>query len=157
MTKDKEQESQKQTKEEIKLSEKEIKNIPKKKGQKKPLDNKDIKLSKEKTEKLPDNRDQVKPGMIVAVHEKVVDTTPKGENRERIQVFKGIVLARKHGQEKGASLTVRKESDGVGVEKIFPIYSPLIERIVIQKKFKTRRAKLYFLRDSKKRLKEIKG
>lgn len=86
------------------------------------------------------------------MHEKVVDVTPKGEPRERIQIFTGMVLARKHGREPGATITVRKESEGVGVEKIFPLASPLIERIVIDERFKTRRAKLYFLRRSKKRL-----
>lgn len=103
-----------------------------------------------------DDRDKVRAGMIVSVHEKVVDTTPKGEIKERIQIFKGMVLGRKHGNEPGASITVRKESDGVGVEKIFPIHSPLVDRIVIDKVFKIRRAKLYFLRDSKKKLREMK-
>ena len=114
--------------------------------------------TKEQTSKLipKDDRELVRSGMTVSVHEKVVDVTPKGEPRERIQIFTGMVLARKHGSEPGASITVRKESEGVGVEKIFPVYSPLIVRIVILKKFKTRRAKLYFLRDSKKRLKEMK-
>lgn len=113
---------------------------------------------KSSKKKLPvkDDRDIIRSGMTVSVHEKVIDVTPKGEPRERIQIFTGMVLARKHGREPGASITVRKESEGVGVEKIFPVYSPLIERIVILKQFKTRRAKLYFLRDSKKRLKEIK-
>ncbi|MEK9165341.1 MAG: 50S ribosomal protein L19 [Patescibacteria group bacterium] len=103
-----------------------------------------------------DDRDKVRAGMIVSVHEKVVDTTPKGEIKERIQIFKGMVLARKHGNEPGASITVRKDSDGVGVEKIFPVHSPLVDRIVIDKVFKIRRAKLYFLRDSKKKLREMK-
>ena len=103
-----------------------------------------------------DDRDIVSSGMIVSVHEKIIDTTPKGEKRERVQVFTGMVLARKHGRETGATITVRKKSGEVGVEKIFPVYSPIIERIVIDKRFKIRRAKMYFLRDSKKRLKAIK-
>ncbi|MBI4359660.1 MAG: 50S ribosomal protein L19 [Candidatus Jacksonbacteria bacterium] len=103
-----------------------------------------------------DDRDFARAGMIVSVHEKVVDVTPKGEPRERTQIFTGMVLARKHGKEKGATITVRKESDGVGVEKIFPVHSPLVSSIVVDKKFRTRRAKLYFLRDSKKRIKEMK-
>ncbi len=114
------------------------------------------KSKQEKKYIAQDDRDKVRAGMIVSVHEKVVDTTPKGEVKERIQIFKGMVLARKHGNEPGAAITVRKESDGVGVEKIFPIHSPLVARIVIDKVFKTRRSKLYFLRDSNKRLKEIK-
>lgn len=103
-----------------------------------------------------DDRERVSSGMIVSVYEKIIDKTPKGEDRERVQVFKGMVLARKHGKEPGATITVRKQSDKVQVEKIFPVYSPLIERIAIEKKFKTRRAKLYFLRGSKKRLREVK-
>jgi len=117
------------------------------------------KQEKGKTSKKPtlkDDRGKVRSGMIVNVHEKVVDTTPKGEKRERIQIFKGMVLARKHGREAGASITVRKQSGDFGVEKIFPVYSPIIERIVIEKTFKTRRSKLYFLRNSKKRLREVK-
>ena len=93
--------------------------------------------------------------MGLSVYEKIIDTTPKGEPRQRVQVFKGMVLARKHGSEPGASITVRKQSGDVNVEKIFPIYSPLVERIVIEKRFRVRRGKLYFLRKSKKRLKEI--
>jgi large subunit ribosomal protein L19 len=103
-----------------------------------------------------DDREKIRPGMIVSVYEKIKDTTPKGETRERVQVFKGMVLARKHGREQGATITVRKESGGIGVEKIFPVYSPIVERIVIEKQFKVRRSKLYFLRVSQKRLKEVK-
>lgn len=113
-------------------------------------------VKKKKAKSKRDDRDQVRPGMVVSVHERIVDTTPKGEERTRIQIFKGMVLARKHGHEPGATITVKKQSDLVGVEKIFPIYSPLVERIVIEKRFKVRRSKLYFLRDSKKRLREIK-
>lgn len=116
---------------------------------------KEEKSSKKKSS-AQDDRSLVRSGMTVSVHEKVVDVTPKGEPRERVQIFTGMVLARKHGAEPGATITVRKESEGVGVEKIFPVMSPLIDRIVIKKQFKTRRAKLYFLRDSKKRLKEVK-
>ena len=105
---------------------------------------------------LIDDRERVRSGMVVKVHEKVLDRTPKGEERQRIQIFKGMVLARTHGSTPGATIMVRKESDGVAVEKIFPLYSPLVERIVIDKTFKTRRSKLYFLREGVNRLKEIK-
>jgi large subunit ribosomal protein L19 len=117
------------------------------------------KQEKKKTSEKPilkDDRGKVRSGMIVSVHEKIIDTTAKGERRERIQIFKGMVLARKHGREPGATITVRKQSGDFGVEKIFPIYSPIIERVVIEKIFKTRRSKLYFLRGSKKRLRELK-
>ena len=66
---------------------------------------------------------------------------------------KGIVLARKHGAEAGATFTVRRNTNGFGVEKIFPLYTPIIDRIEIVKRSKTRRSKLYYMRD--KALKEI--
>ncbi len=84
----------------------------------------------------------IKPGDTVKVHQKIVD-----KGKTRIQIFEGIVLARKHGDEPGATFTVRKVSSGVGVEKIFPLYSPLIEQIEIVKRSKVRRAKLYFIRE----------
>lgn len=71
----------------------------------------------------------------------------------RLQAFEGIVLARKHGTEAGATFTVRKVSNGVGVERIFPLFSPMIDRIEMVKKTKTRRSKLYYIRD--KAVKEI--
>ena len=74
--------------------------------------------------------------------------------------MEGLVLSRKHGFEPGATFTVRKVASGVGVERTFPLYSPSIERIEILKKSKTRRSKLYFIRDKavkevRKRLKSI--
>jgi large subunit ribosomal protein L19 len=65
----------------------------------------------------------------------------------RLQAFEGIVLARKHGHEPGATLTVRKVASGVGVERIFPLYSPLIDKIELLKKARARRSKLYYIRD----------
>ena len=62
-------------------------------------------------------------------------------------MFEGLVLARKHGSEAGATFTVRKISHGVGVERIFTLYSPSIEKIEIIRRAKVRRAKLYFIRD----------
>jgi large subunit ribosomal protein L19 len=77
----------------------------------------------------------------------------KEGDKTRLQAFEGLVLARKHGKEAGATFTVRKVIDGVGVEKIFPLYSPLIEKIEISKRAKVRRAKLYHIRE--KAAKEI--
>lgn len=72
----------------------------------------------------------------------------KIQTTERIQVFEGVVIARKHGTEPGASFMVRKiASAGVAVEKIFPLYSPTIKKIEIVSRPKVRKAKLYFLRD----------
>ena len=66
---------------------------------------------------------------------------------ERIQVFEGVVIARKHGNEPGGSFTVRKLSGGIAVEKIYPIYSPTLKKIEIVSRTKIRRAKLYHLRE----------
>ncbi len=97
----------------------------------------------------------VKPGMIIKLWQKIKEKNPKGEIKERLQYFEGTVLARKKGNEPGATITVRKVSNGVGVEKIFPLSLPTIEKIELLQKVKTRRAKLYFLkRGYKKRLKK---
>ena len=73
----------------------------------------------------------------------------KGEKatvKFRLQAFEGIVLARKHGTENGATFTVRKVASGVGVERIFPLFSPNIDKIEITKKSRARRSKLYYIR-----------
>ena len=84
----------------------------------------------------------LKSGDTVRVHQKIED-----KGKTRIQVFEGLVLARKHGSEAGATFTVRKVVDGIGVEKVFPLYSPLIDKIEITKRSTVRRAKLYFIRE----------
>lgn len=84
----------------------------------------------------------IKAGDTVRVHQKIED-----KGKTRIQVFEGLVLARKHGDEPGATFTVRKVASGVGVEKIFPLYSPMIDKIEITKRAKVRRAKLYYIRE----------
>jgi large subunit ribosomal protein L19 len=84
----------------------------------------------------------IRPGDTVRVHQKIQD-----KGKTRIQVFEGIVLARKHGDEAGATFTVRKVVDGIGVEKIFPLYSPLIDKIEILRRSKVRRSKLYYIRE----------
>jgi len=109
---------------------------------------------------LPD----IRPGDTVRIYQKIKETPKKGktstgrEDKERIQVFEGVVLARKHGKGISATITVRKVVSGIGVERIFPIHSPLIEKIEILKRAKVRRAKLYYLRKAKgkrARLKKI--
>ena len=78
----------------------------------------------------------------------------KEGEKSRLQAFEGLVLARKHGDEPGATFTVRKTIDGVGVERIFPLYSPMIDEIEIVRRSKVNRSKLYFVRE--KAAKEIK-
>ena len=98
---------------------------------------------------------ELKPGMTVRVHQKIKELNSKGEEKERVQYFEGMIIAKKHNKEKGATITVRKVSDGIGVEKIFPLSLPTITKIEVKKIAEVRRAKLYFLRDGyKKKLKE---
>lgn len=98
----------------------------------------------------------LRAGDTVRVWQKVTERImEKGKLKEktRSQAFEGIVLARKHGKEPGATFTVRKVIDGIGVEKIFPLYAPTIEKIETLKRSKVRRAKLYHIRE--KAAKEI--
>jgi large subunit ribosomal protein L19 len=97
----------------------------------------------------------IKPGMTVRVHQKIKEG--KGDKeKERIQIYEGMVIAKKGGNKKNATITVRKISDGIGVEKIFPINSPSIAKIRPTKQAKVKRSKLYYLRNYKKKLKEEK-
>ncbi len=90
----------------------------------------------------------MRAGDTVRVWQKV-----KEKDKTRLQAFEGLVLARKHGTQSGASFTVRKVMDGVGVERIFPLYSPMIDKIELVRRAKVRRSKLYFVRE--KATKEI--
>ena len=105
---------------------------------------------------LEDIRTQLKSGMIVKVHQKVKELNAKGEEKERIQIFEGMVIALKHGNELGATITVRKVTEGVGVEKIFPIHSPVVNKIELVRQMRVRQARAYYLREYNKRLKEVK-
>lgn len=84
----------------------------------------------------------INPGAIVRVHIKIEE-----KGKTRMQVFEGLVLAVKGGTGNGAMFTVRKVASGVGVEKIFPLYSPSIEKIEVVRQSEVRRAKLYFVRN----------
>ena len=95
---------------------------------------------------IPDFR----PGDTVKVHVKVVEGT-----RSRIQVFQGVVI-RRHGGGLGETFTVRKVSYGVGVERTFPLHTPIIEKIEVVTRGDVRRAKLYYLRDLRGKAAKIK-
>lgn len=94
----------------------------------------------------------MRAGDTVRVFVKIKEKA-KDKERTRLQAFEGLVLARKHGTEPGATFTVRKMSGGVGVERIFPLYSPIIDKIELVRRAKTRRSKLYYIRE--KAAKEI--
>jgi large subunit ribosomal protein L19 len=84
----------------------------------------------------------LRPGDTVRVFQKIEE-----KGKFRLQAFEGLVLARKHGKEAGATFTVRRVASGVGVEKVFPLFSPMIDHIDIVKRARVRRAKLYYIRD----------
>ncbi len=84
---------------------------------------------------------ELKSGMKVRISQKI-----KEADKERLQVFEGIVIAVKHGQGKTGTFTVRKISSGIGVERIFPLHALTIEKIEVLSQAKVRRAKLYYLR-----------
>ena len=95
----------------------------------------------------------LRAGDTVKVWQKIME-----KGKTRLQAFEGLVLARKHGREAGATFTVRRVASGVGVEKIFPLYSPVIDKIEVVKKFQVRRAKLNYVRnkDFKRKMNEVK-
>ena len=104
-----------------------------------------------KSEVLP----KIKAGYTIKVHQIIKEKNTKGEEKQRIQIFEGIVLARHGGHQKNATIKVRKiASGGIGVERIFPTHSPVIAKIEITKIAQVRQAKLYFLRSYSKKLKE---
>lgn len=107
---------------------------------------------------------QIKPGDTIRIYQKISGTLKSSaekkstsgkktlsekDSKEKIQVFEGVVISRKHKNEIGATFTVRKVISGIGVERIFPLHSPTIEKIEILKRAKVRRAKLYYLRKLK--------
>jgi large subunit ribosomal protein L19 len=104
----------------------------------------------------------IRPGDTVRVEQKITEIKKgKAANKKevatkvtRLQAFEGLVLSVKHGSESGATFTVRATMSGVGVEKTFPLYSPMIDSIEIVRRSKVRRAKLYFIRE--KASKEVK-
>lgn len=99
------------------------------------------KLQEVETSYLRDDVPEFRAGDTVAVHVRVVEG-----NKERIQVFRGVVIARRGGGTR-ETFTVRKMSGQIGVERIFPLHSPQIDKIEVARLGKVRRAKLYYLRD----------
>ncbi len=98
---------------------------------------------------------ELSAGQVVRVHEKIQDTTAKGEPRERVQIFEGLILGVR-GAGASRSFTIRKDTDGFGVEKIFPVSSPNLAKLELVKTFIVRRAKLSYIKDFSRKLKEVK-
>ncbi|KKW30904.1 MAG: 50S ribosomal protein L19 [Candidatus Uhrbacteria bacterium GW2011_GWD2_52_7] len=96
---------------------------------------------------------EIQPGMVVRVHEKIEDVNAKGEKRERIQMFEGMVLS-VSGAGVSKNFVVRKVTNGYGVEKIYPVASPNIQKVDIVKAYKVRRANLSFIKDFGRKLRE---
>lgn len=111
-------------------------------------------IKKLEQEQLKENAPKFNVGDTVKVYGKI-----KEGNRERIQVFEGTVIKRQNGENARATFTVRKASNGIGVEKTWPLHSPLVEKVEVVRRGKVRRAKLYYLRDrvgKKAKVKELK-
>lgn len=102
------------------------------------------KIEKFNQEQFKKGVDDIRPGDTIKVHQKI-----KEKDKQRIQVFEGLVLARKHGKGISSTITVRKLVSGIGVERVFPLHSPNVEKIEIVKRGKVKRAKLYYLRKAK--------
>ena len=105
----------------------------------------------------PREKWDLRPGNTVKVWQKI-----KEGDKTRLQAFEGLIIAHKHGLESGATFTVRKISSGVGVERIFPVFSPNIDNVELLRRSKARRAKLYFVRhkaskEIRKKMKHLKA
>jgi large subunit ribosomal protein L19 len=107
-------------------------------------------IKKIEAEQLKADIPDFRPGDTVRVHQLIVEG-----NKERVQIFEGVVIAKKNGGI-NESFTVRKISYNVGVEKIFPLNSPRVTKIEIKQRGHTRRAKLYYLRDLRGKAAKIK-
>ena len=121
----------------------------------KKTENKEVVKKEKVEEKIDTTYPEIKPGVVVKVHQEITDVNPKGEEKKRIQMYEGLVIARKHGNGINSTITVRKISGGIGVEKIFPLNMPAIKKIEIVKKYRVRQAKLDYLKNKHKRLREV--
>ena len=95
-------------------------------------------FNKTQLKKIP----EIKPGDTIKIYQKL-----KEGEKTRVQPFEGIVIAKKHGAGISGTITVRKVSAGIGIERVFPIHSPTIDKIEVLKHAKVRRAKLYYIRE----------
>lgn len=99
----------------------------------------------------------LRPGNTIRVWQKIQE-----KGKTRLQAYEGLIIAHKHGLEAGATITVRKVASGVGMEKIFPVYSPNIDKIEVLRRAKVSKAKLYYIRDKaakeiRRRMRKIAG
>lgn len=94
-------------------------------------------FNKQQLKKVP----ELRPGYTIRVYQKV-----KEGDKQRIQVFEGLIIAAKHGRGINGTITVRRSQNGYGVERVFPVHAPFIEKIEVVKKSRVRRAKLYYIR-----------
>ncbi len=102
---------------------------------------------------LPD----IRPGDTVKIHQKIAAASSGNKKeKERIQIFEGQIITKKHGRGIASTITVRKVISGVGVEKVFPVHSPVIDKIELVKRGKAKRSKLYYLRKAKGRKAKLK-
>jgi len=102
------------------------------------------KLSKFADRQTSSSMPEFKVGDTVRVHQKI-----KEGDKERTQIFEGLVISKKHGKSASATFKVRKVTSGVGVERTYPLHSPFISKVEVSKSAKVRRAKLYFVRTAK--------
>ncbi len=109
------------------------------------------KIDKFNQDQLKKGAQDINPGDTVKVHQKI-----KEGGKERIQIFEGLVIARKHGRGLSSNITVRRVISGVGVERIFPVNSPSIDKIEVVKRSRVKRAKLYYLRTAKGKRSKLK-
>ncbi|MBU1045532.1 50S ribosomal protein L19 [Patescibacteria group bacterium] len=101
----------------------------------------------------------IRPGDTVKVYQIIPDSdsSKNGEGKEKIQVFEGVVLAKRRNREIGATITVRRVIDRIGVERIFPVFSPTIKKIEVVRRGRVKRAKLFYLRRASGRKARLKA
>ncbi|MBP9762519.1 50S ribosomal protein L19 [Patescibacteria group bacterium] len=99
---------------------------------------------------------QIRTGMSIRIHQKIKETAPNGEEKERVQVFEGLVI-KMSGVASRKTMIVRKVSGGIGVERIFPLALPSLLKVEVTKVARVRRKDISFVRDSKKRFRDVKN